>query len=331
MRRMPWPEGFPRVLPDDWTHRPVETLAIKYDTVANHGWYRNLDRTLEQLESEAPEGAIVADYSGGTGIFVDRFFRRNPERDVSFVIVDASPKFLRLALEKLGSDPRVAFRWIRYLKEAGRLEYIDEVLGEGIVLDALVSTNAIHLYYDLGGTLRGWWRAMRPGAAALVQSGNIRNPEAPRGSWIIDETVEAVNRIARRRIREDDRWRQYRAALEDRMRRKAYARFRRKVFLPVRPLAHYLDALVEAGFRIEGVETRPISAKVIDWFEFLAAYHEAVLGWIGGVEKIDGRPPPEDAVRDRLVLIKESLEELFSGADSFEACWTYVTARKPAA
>jgi hypothetical protein len=32
-----------------------------------------------------------------------------------------------------------------------------------------------------------------------------------------------------------------------------------------------------------------------DWFEFLSAYHEAVLGWVGGSVKIDGVAPGEEA------------------------------------
>jgi hypothetical protein len=34
----------------------------------------------------------------------------------------------------------------------------------------------------------------------------------------------------------------------------------------------------------------PISGSHLeDWFEFLSAYHEAVLGWVGGSVKVDGR------------------------------------------
>ena len=32
------------------------------------------------------------------------------------VIVDSSPKFLRVALEKFGDDPTVGFRLLRYLQ-----------------------------------------------------------------------------------------------------------------------------------------------------------------------------------------------------------------------
>jgi hypothetical protein len=42
-----WPEGFDRIPDEDWVERPVEEFALHYDTVENHGWYRNLDLTVE--------------------------------------------------------------------------------------------------------------------------------------------------------------------------------------------------------------------------------------------------------------------------------------------
>src|SRR5262249_13381725 len=48
------------------------------------------------------------------------------------------------------------------------------------------------------------------------------------------------------------------------------------------------SAVERAGFAIEDVTARTIEASVEDWFEFLSAYHEAVLGWVGGSVKIDG-------------------------------------------
>ena len=59
----------------------------------------------------------------------------------------------------------------------------------------------------------------------------------------------------------------------------------------------------------------------------MGAYHEAVLGWIGGSEKVDGRAPAAEAVTDRLALIRHSMDILFGGRKDFRACWTYVTAR----
>ena len=93
----------------------------------------------------------------------------------------------------------------------------------------------------------------------------------------------------------------------------------------MRPLAHYLGALEAAGFRIERVEHRTIAAETAEWTAFLSAYHEGVLGWVGGAERIEGVPPSEAAVADRLRLLRESVDHVFAGG-SFDAVWTYIEA-----
>ena len=90
----PWPEGFDRIPDEEWVLAPVETLALKYDTVEDHGWYRNLDRTVEDLAAYVEPGMRVIDYSGGTGILVSRLLEEVGERGFGILIVDSSPKFL---------------------------------------------------------------------------------------------------------------------------------------------------------------------------------------------------------------------------------------------
>jgi len=316
-----WPDGFPRVPDEGWVKSPLETLALKYDTVEDHGWYSNLEPTVDDLAAFLRDGHVLVDYSGGTGILLDRLLRRVPDLAAGLLLVDSSPKFLRLAYEKLGHDGRVAFRWIRYLKEEKRLQKLDEVVPEGFRADAIASTNAIHLYYGLDETLRSWRKVLRKGGRCFVQSGNIRNPAAGEREWIIDETVEAIHRAALGIVAADDRW----AAYRDVANPKAYDDLRAKYFLPVRPLDHYLKALRAAGFGIESVKNRTIEASVDEWYDFLAVYHEGVLGWVGGVEKIEGRPPTEEAVKDRLALIREAMARVFLGRDRFDCCWTYIT------
>jgi len=323
-----WPPHFPRVPGDEWVGQRAETLALTYDTVQDHGWYRNLDPTVERLVEELEAGDILLDYSGGTGILAERLLARLPDEEIGILIVDASPKFLRVALDKLGGDERVAFRLIRYLKDERRLEAVQEVVETPLLergVDAVSSTNAIHLYYDLEDTLRSWRLLLRPGGRVFVQSGNIGVTELPSGSWIIDETVEAINAAAAELVREDERYAPYREGLGDPVRRAAYDELRRKFFLPVRPLAHYVSALEEAGFRVERVEHVSIAADTAEWTDFLSAYHEGVLGWVGGSQRIDGVPPTDEAVADRLRLLRESVDRIF-GSSSFEAVWTYIEA-----
>ncbi|HEY7149779.1 MAG TPA: class I SAM-dependent methyltransferase [Gaiellaceae bacterium] len=315
-----------RIPDEDWVSQPVDAFGLHYDTVENHGWYRNLDLTLDQLESDLGDGDVLVDYSGGTGILLQRLLERIGDRAAGLVIVDSSPKFLRIALDRFRADERVAFRRLRYLKELGRLEYVDEVLPAGFAADGLVSTNAIHLYDDLENTLRAWARVLRPGARVRINSGNIRNPQAAADEWIIDDTVYAVHEAAVAIVQVDDAYAQYRPVLEDEERLGRYLDYRNRVFLAPRPLAHYVDALRVSGFEVAEVTERTIVAEVEDWYEFLAAYADAVLGWVGGAEKVDGVAASEEAAEDRLRLLRESLDAVFGGSATFRCCWTYVTA-----
>jgi SAM-dependent methyltransferase len=327
----PWPPGFARVPDEEWARAPTEALALKYDTVQDHGWYRNLDRTVEQLAADLRPGDVLLDYSGGTGILAGRLLEEVAERRFGILIVDSSPKFLRVALEKLGGHERVAFRHIRYLRDEQRLQLVQEVAGPELVergVDAVVSTNAVHLYFDLEDTLRSWHALLRPGRRAFVQSGNIGVPDRPGDAWIIDETVEAIHAAAVELVRSDDAWAAYRSGLDDRARTASYDELRRKFFLPVRPLAFYVEALESAGFGVEDVEHRIVDAHVDQWYEFLATYHEGVLGWVGGSERIERRAPSTEAVDDRLRLLRVAMDEVFGGRPGFKAAWTYLVARR---
>ena len=245
--------------------------------------------------------------------------------------MDASPKFLRVALETFRDDERVAFRLLRWLKAEKRLQSLDEVAGPALLdrgADAITSTNAIHLYYDLDETLASWARALRPGGLAFVCSGNMRNPHGRPGEWIIDETVARVNDIAADIVRAEPAFAEYRQTLDDAALMSRHAKLREKVFVPVRPLDLYLEAFRDAGFTVLHVFEETIFARVDEWYRLLCTYHDGVLSWVGGSEKVEGAPPSAEAVRQRLFLIKYSLEKLFPGQDSFPCTWTYLTCRR---
>jgi SAM-dependent methyltransferase len=323
-----WPSGWQRVPDDDWTHQPVDPFGEAYDNVEHHGWYRNLDPTVEELCHLLRAGDILVDYSGGTGILLDRLKLRMFEPRVGAVIVDSSPKFLRVALEKFRDDPDVGLRQLRFLKLEKRLQRLDEVLGPELLehqVDAIVTTNAIHLYPDLADTIASWVRVLRPGGHVLINSGNIRNPRARRNEWILDETVGVVGDLAQGLVRNDPAYAAYRADLDDRERMAAHAAYRDRVFLHPRPLDVYLEALELEGLKVESVREASIEARVDEWYELLHAYHDATLGWVGGTEKIDGAPPSPEAVADRLALIRHAMDVLFHGRPKFQACWTYIT------
>jgi ubiquinone/menaquinone biosynthesis C-methylase UbiE len=301
-----WPRGFKRIPDQEWTAAPIDDMARSYDRVRRHTWYANLDPVVDELEHELRPGDVLMDYSGGTGILIDRLGRRIGDRPVGMLIVDASPKFLRFALEQLREDERVAFRLLAYLRDEKRLETLGEAVEPMIRergVDAISCTNAIHLYPDLDATLGSWAAVLRSGRRAFINSGNILDPRAPAGEWIIDTTV-------------------------DRERMAAHAAYRERVFLPPRPLERYLAALAHAGFTVEDAHALTIYARVADWYEFLRTYDDAVLGWIGGSPKIDGRTPDSDARRDRHELLRRSLDELFGGAETFPCRWTFIRARR---
>jgi SAM-dependent methyltransferase len=322
-----WPAGFSRIPDDEWVAQPVDSFGLQYDTVENHGWYRNLDPTVEQLVGYLEDGQILMDYSGGTGILINRLRLRIFDRQVGMLIVDSSPKFLRVALEHFHDDPRVALRLIRWLKDRRRLQYVDEVVEPAVMergFDAIVSTNAIHLYGDLADTLRSWERALKSSGLVFINSGNIRNPQARPNEWILDETVYVIHEIATGLVRTDPRYSEYRSALDDGERMAKHLAVRDRVFLAPRPLQFYVDELNRAGLLVEEVTQSTIEANVDDWFEFMKAYHEPLLGWFGGSERIDGQPPTEGALADRLALIRHSMDLLFGGRKEFRCCWTYL-------
>ena len=77
---------------------------------------------------------------------------------------------------------------------------------------------------------------------------------------------------------------------------------------------------------MDDVTERTIEADVEEWYEFLAAYADAVLGWAGGAAKVDGtEAAPEDAAA-RLQLLHDSLAVIFGGRATFSCCWTYISA-----
>ncbi len=326
----PWPQDSPRIPVEGWITEPVTEFARRYDDVDAHGWYRNLDRTADQLAAHLREGDLLVDYSGGTGILEGRLFRRCPNLQAGILIVDASAKFLRLALEKFRFDPRVAFRLIRRDPDEQRLQLLDEVLPASLRargVDALVSANAIHLYRDLPDLLGSWRRVLKPDGQVFIQSGNIQNPMAAPDLWIIDATVDAVARQAFDIVREDERYARHRPVLADSARMDRHEALRRKYFLPVRPLEHYRTALETAGFDVVEVSVEPIEARVDEWYEFLSVYHEGVLGWVGGVEKVEGRPASDPDVADRLAILREAMNRMFHGHETFLCGWTHVLAR----
>jgi SAM-dependent methyltransferase len=328
-----WPEGVVRVPDEEWTKADVHEAGVAYDNVDAHGWYSNLNRLVDSLAAHLRDGDLLMDYSGGTGILLDRLRLRIFDRQVGVLIVDAGAKFLRVAHDKYGDDPLVALRLLRFLRDEKRLQTLDEVVEPQLLergVDAIAVANAIHLYPDLAEVADVWYRALRPGGKIFVCTGNLRNPAAAPGEWILDETVWVINDIAEGLVRADPRYAQYRPVLDDTARMQAHAKTRDRVFLKPRTLEQYTSTLNGAGLTVTDLGQETIVADVAEWFQFLAAYHDAVLGWVGGTKKLDGAEPMPEAVADRLAIMRAAMDTIFGGRQTFNACWTYLTCTKAA-
>ncbi|HEV2372344.1 MAG TPA: class I SAM-dependent methyltransferase [Streptosporangiaceae bacterium] len=324
-----WPDGFARIPDEEWTRRPLEGFGTGYDSIGSHGYYKNLEPLVAQVSAAARDGQIVVDYSAGTGLLTGRLLGTVPAR-IGVVNVDPSAKFLRVALEKFASDERVAFRLLEFIRAENRLRTISEVLGPALLArkaDILVAANAIHTYTDLQGALDSWYPAIRPGGLVLLNSACVRNPAARAADWLLDETVERVNEVIVDLVLSEPAFARYRQAITGSS-WTAHHSARRKVFVPARSLQTYLDALATAGFEILHVTDSTIFVNLNEWCEALSVYHDSVLGWVGGTQKVDGAPPAAGAVSDRLFLIRYGLEKLFSGTAEFPINWTYVTCRR---
>ena len=240
-----WPAGFARIPDEDWVEQPVDAFGLHYDTVENHGWYRNLDLTVEQLAEDLRDGDVLVDYSGGTGILLDRLRLRIFDRQVGMLIVDSSPKFLRVALDRFRGDERVAFRRLHYLKDERRLEYVDEVARL-----AFPRRRPPRLDERDPPLRRPRRHAARRGRACCGPGGRVRinsgqPPQPARGRERVDHRRDGL-----RRARGRDRARPHRSALRrlprpcstTSERLQAYLDWRDRVFLAPRPLDYYLDA-----------------------------------------------------------------------------------------
>ena len=169
-----WPDGFGRVPDEDWTKADVHEAGVAYDNVDDHGWYSNLNRLVDSLAAQLRGGDLLMDYSGGTGILLDRRRLRIFDRKVGALIVDAGAKFLRVAHHKYADDPLVAMRLLRFIREEKRLQRLDEVLEPEIYerrVDAIAVANAIHLYPNLAEVADAWNAVLRPGGKVFICSG----------------------------------------------------------------------------------------------------------------------------------------------------------------
>ena len=79
---------------------------------------------------------------------------------------------------------------------------------------------------------------------------------------------------------------------------------------------------------MEPTENRLITARVDEWYNFIAVYHEGALGWIGGAQKITGTVATDEIIVVRKKIMREAMDVIFEGQEEFFASWTYLLGSK---
>jgi ubiquinone/menaquinone biosynthesis C-methylase UbiE len=318
-----------KIIDESFLKSDVTEFALGYDRVKNHTWYDNLNYLVDLSKKYFNDDDFIMDYSCGTGIFPERLLKSTVSCP-RILMMDSSPKYLKLSYDKFGNNYKFFFRLMKYLKEENRLQTIDESMGEDYkeLLNGIICTNAIHLYPTISDTIKSWNKLLVKGGKLLINSGNIYNPLMGADTKLIDQTVNEISKLSFDIVKENPKYSKYIDLMEDFEYVNKHNTLRDKYFLPIRPINFYTDELIENGFKIVEVKTIDVGAKVDEWFDFLKVYHEGVLGWIGGVNKITGVDPKENEVQDRIDIIKLALNKMFNNKNDFKACWNYIICEK---
>jgi ubiquinone/menaquinone biosynthesis C-methylase UbiE len=318
-----------KIIEDSFLKSDVTEFALGYDMVKNHTWYDNLNYLVDLSKEYFNEDNFIMDYSCGTGIFPERLLKSTVSCP-RILMMDSSPKYLKLSYDKFGGNYKFYFRLMKYLKEESRLQTIDESMGDTYkeLLDGIICTNAIHLYPTISDTMKSWSDILVKGGKLLINSGNILNPSMDVESKLIDQTVEDISKISFDIVKSEPKYSKYLDLIDNFEYINKHNELRKKYFLPIRPIDFYTDELLKNGFKITEVKTINIDAKVDEWFDFLKVYHEGVIGWVGGSKKITGIEPTEQEINERIEIIRLSLNKMFNGQNNFKSCWNYIICEK---
>lgn len=318
-----------KIIDDEFLKSDVTEFALGYDKVKNHTWYDNLDYLVKLANEYFGEDDLIMDYSCGTGIFCERLLKIKIDSP-RILMLDSSPKYLKLSYEKFHRNYKFFFRLIKFIKEENRLQTIEESIGtkSSELLDGIVCSNAVHLYPNIEDTIKSWYNILVKGGKLLINSGNILNPNMDSSSVLIDQTVNDIAKISYDIVTNDPKYSKYVDLIQNFEYINKHDKLRDKYFLPIRPIDFYTEELTKNGFKMIEVKTENIEARVDEWFDFLKVYHEGIIGWIGGSKKITGIEPTEEEINDRIEIIKTALNIIFENNNDFKACWNYIICEK---
>ena len=318
-----------KIIDESFLKSDVTEFALGYDKVKNHTWYDNLNYLVDLSKEYFNEDNFIMDYSCGTGIFCERLLKSTINYP-NILMMDSSPKYLKLSYDKFGGNDKFYFRVINYLKDEKRLQTLPESLGENCneLLNGIVCSNAIHLYPTIDETIKSWNDLLVKGGKLLINSGNIHNSLMGEETKLIDQTVNEISNLSYDIVKNTPKYQKYFDLINDIDYINKHNTLRDKYFLPIRPIDFYTDELIKNGFKIIEVKTINIDARVDEWFDFLKVYHEGIIGWIGGSKKITGIEPSEEEINDRVEIIKLALTKMFNNQNDFKACWNYIICEK---
>ena len=318
-----------KIIDESFLKSDVTEFALGYDKVKNHTWYDNLNYLVDLSKEYFNEDNFIMDYSCGTGIFCERLLKSTINYP-NILMMDSSPKYLKLSYDKFGGNDKFYFRVINYLKDEKRLQTLPESLGENCneLLNGIVCSNAIHLYPTIDETIKSWNDLLVKGGKLLINSGNIHNSLMGEETKLIDQTVNEISNLSYDIVKNTPKYQKYFDLINDIDYINKHNTLRDKYFLPIRPIDFYTDELIKNGFKIIEVKTINIDARVDEWFDFLKVYHEGIIGWIGGSKKITGIEPSEEEINDRVEIIKLTLTKMFNNQNDFKACWNYIICEK---
>ena len=277
-------------------------------------------------------GHVLIDYSGGTGILLDRLQLRIFDRQVGVVIVDSSPKFLRVArrqvprrrARRLPPPPLPEGRAAAPVRRRGPRQRVRGA-----------ARRRAHLDERDPPVRRPRRDAARLGArasAGRARPDQLRQPPQPaRTRERVDHRRDRV-----RRPRGSGRAGSHGSPLRGvpfRARESRAPAARTSTGATACSSRRVRSTTTSTPCALPGSpsttsrsgrsrrESRTGSSSS-------SAYADAVLGWVGGSAKVDGTPASEEAAADRLALLRRALDVIFGGRPSFRCCWTYIGARR---
>ena len=264
---------------------PIDAFGAAYDSVDHHGWYRNLDPTVEELSHLLADGDVLIDYSGGTGILarpaeaadVRHPGRRRHRRQLAEVPAGRAREVPR---RSEGRPAAAALPEGREAPPAARRGARARAARAGRRRDRVDQRHPPLPRPGRHGQRRGCGCCGPAATSSSTRATSAtRGPAAASGS----STRRCGWSASSPRV-----W----CAPTRRTPPTAPISTTRSACAPTPPTATACSCSPgrststsrrssSAGLKVESVREASIEAGVQDWYELLVAYHDAVLGWVG--------------------------------------------------